>query len=154
MTKEKPTKTHLKPKKRVLNKFTFLPSFYDAVEKLPENKKAEMYKIIIRYGVAGIAPNTEDDTLQFGFSLIKPIIDKSINYLKKQKANGTRGGRPQKSTNPTQTQDQSQLKPNDNPSSNPKKTQSISQPEPKKDLQKPKKNRDSESDSDRDSDSD
>ena len=86
----------------------FRPSFYEAIEPLPDTDRLTMYDAIVRYGLFGETPNIQG-TLRGFFALIKPSLDAAQEKYQRSVENGKKGGRPK--NNLTETQQ----KPNDNP---------------------------------------
>ena len=99
-----------------------LPTFYEVIRPLPPEERLALLDAIMDYGFEGKEPEELPITLKGYFTLMRPVLEKSIRYYEKQQMNGAKGGRPPK------------------PRENPTKTQT-----------KPKENLDSESDSDSES---
>ena len=77
------------------------------VEKLPDEKAGQLFKIILNY-VNDKDPIIEDLLLQIAFEPIKLTLKRDlkkwIDYKEKQSENGKKGGRPKKPTEETETQ--------------------------------------------------
>lgn len=71
----------------------FFFSYYDALQDLKPMQRLEAYDAIFRYGFFGIEPNP-GKSFRPVWKVIKPIIDSSI----KKRDDGSKGGRPQKTT--------------------------------------------------------
>ena len=77
--------------------FTFLRSFYEAIEQCPEGVQLELYRAIALYGLNMIEPKEKDMSQQARplWSLIKPLLYKQwVNY-----ENGRQGGAPEGNSN-------------------------------------------------------
>ena len=82
--------------------FIFYRDWREALKKLPDKEKVEIYDAIVDYGLDGIE-KALSPIADVVMSLIKPRIirdrDKYLQYIEKQRVNGAKGGRPSK--NPT-----------------------------------------------------
>ena len=82
--------------------FIFYRDWREALKKLPDKEKVEIYDAIVDYGLDGIE-KALSPIADVVMSLIKPQIirdrDKYLQFLEKQRVNGAKGGRPSK--NPT-----------------------------------------------------
>ena len=96
--------------------FRWLPSYYEAVRDLPDRERLAIYDAIADFGFGNEV--TELPPLLRGmFGLIKPTLEKSVRFERKQRENGQKGGRPSGRKNPAQTQnnpDETQIEPNSN----------------------------------------
>jgi len=79
-------------------KFTFLPSYYEAVKDLPESQKNKLLAAICEYGVTGKEPDL-DGLEKAVFTLVKPIIDSDAAYRRTAQGNGSKGGAPKGNQN-------------------------------------------------------
>ena len=76
----------------------------------------------IKYGFNGTEPQNLSCFEKSIFTLIKPLLDKNQERMKKNISNGLKGGRPRKSkqnpneteTKPKQNPNETEMKPNDN----------------------------------------
>lgn len=82
--------------------FIFYRDWREALKRLTDNEKVEIYDAIVDYGLDGIE-KALSPIADVVMSLIKPQItrdrDKYLQFLEKQRVNGSKGGRPSK--NPT-----------------------------------------------------
>lgn len=85
----------------------FLPSFHEAIKDLPDKDRLQMYDAIIRYGLYGEILDLSPIPKAM-FALVKPNIDASINRYRAAKANGSKGGRPNKNQTENQNKNQKQ----------------------------------------------
>ena len=87
----------------------FYRSFYEAVKDLPPEQFKASIKAIMEYGLDEKAPESTgiEKTI---YLLVKPQID--ANNRRYQ--NGTKGGRPKTKDNPSDNQDVTEIKPNQN----------------------------------------
>lgn len=103
--------------------FVFYRSFYEAIKKIPNECKMEVYEAIVKYSfeesVGELSPMA--DAM---FTLIKPTLDSSQKRYEAKINNGKMGGRPSKKTEEIKTE----IKPNNN--------LSKTEPKPKRNLSK------------------
>ena len=71
--------------------FVFYKSFYEGIKKLPKDERLAAYDAIAQYALEGIEPDG-DGLFTAIFVMAKPNIDSNLN----KRANGKKGGRPQK----------------------------------------------------------
>ncbi len=95
-------------------RFSFLPSFYEALKDLPDETRLEAYDAIIGYGVTGVTPEQLSPIANSLLLLTAPVIDKSAKWLAAQEENGKKGGRPPKGSGAGKPEE-TQTKPNENP---------------------------------------
>lgn len=72
----------------VRNQFTFYRSYYEALDELPDEEKAETLLAVIRYAIYGTAPEMLPVSGKIAFNLIKPTLDSA----RKKAAAGKQGG--------------------------------------------------------------
>lgn len=72
----------------VRNQFTFYRSYYEALDELPDEEKAETLLAVIRYAIYGTAPEMLPISGKIAFNLIKPTLDSA----RKKAAAGKQGG--------------------------------------------------------------
>lgn len=96
--------------------FVFYKSFYDAIQRIPEEFQLELYNAIFQYSLEGIEPTTLSDISYAMFTLIRPNIDSSQRRYSASVENGKKGGRPRKQVleKPNKNLTKTQQKPNDN----------------------------------------
>lgn len=95
--------------------FRLLPSYYEAIRDLPDDERLAIYDAIMDFGFGNEVHDLPTPLLDGYFRLIKPSVEKSIKFEQKQKANGSKGGRPPKpKQNPEETQAEPKDKPNEN----------------------------------------
>ena len=74
------------------------------VEKLPDEKAGQLFKIIFKY-VNDLNPSVDDLLLQIAFEPIKMQLKRDLDqwrqFIEKQSFNGTKGGRPKNPKNPS-----------------------------------------------------
>lgn len=84
----------------------FFPSYYEAIQNLPDQDRLAVYDAVVRYGLYGeiieLAPQVNSL-----FILMRPTIDSSQARHRAAKENGRRGGRPKKNQSEKQRQKQS-----------------------------------------------
>ena len=86
------------------NGFRWLPSYYEAIRDLPDQERLGIYDAILDFGF-GNQPDELPPMEQAIFCLIKPTLETSIKFEKKQRENGQKGGRPPKTqTKPKEIQ--------------------------------------------------
>ncbi len=87
------------------NGFKWQPSYYEAIRDLPDAERLKMYDAISDYGFGNVIEDLPP-LLNGYFLLMKPILEKSVEYYTAQQGNGKKGGRPPKKTkqNPNKTQ--------------------------------------------------
>ena len=95
-------------------RFSFLPSFYEALKDLPDETRLEAYDAIVSYGVTGACPEGLSPIANSLLLLTAPVIDKSAKWLAAQEDNGKKGGRPPKNSSGKKPEE-TQGKPNQNP---------------------------------------
>ena len=83
----------------------FLPSYYEAIENLPDDERLCVYDAVIRYGLYGEIIEMSPIAKSL-FTLIKPVIDSSQNRYCASTENGKKGGRPKKNQTENQTENQ------------------------------------------------
>lgn len=91
-------------KKPKTDGFRILPSYYEAIRNLPDTERLLLWDAIMDYGFGN---DVEDlpPMLRACFTLLEPVIKKSVEYYQTQKKNGKKGGRPPKAKrNPNETQ--------------------------------------------------
>lgn len=91
--------------------FRWLPSYYEAIRDLPDEERLAIYDAILDFGF-GNDPAPLPPLLNGYFSLIKPTLERSIRFERKQRANGEKGGRP---SEPKNNLAETQNKPRNNP---------------------------------------
>lgn len=96
--------------------FVFYKSFYDAIQKIPEEFQLELYNAIFKYSLEGIEPTNLSDIPQAMFTLIRPNIDSSQRRYTASVENGKKGGRPRKQVleKPNKNLTKTQQKPKQN----------------------------------------
>ncbi len=72
--------------------FPFYDSYKKAISKLPDAERLAAYDAITNYGIYGVEPEDDDSIVSVIFSIAKPSIDKA----KKNKTNGSIGGKKKK----------------------------------------------------------
>ena len=72
--------------------FVVYRSFYEAIEKIPEEEQLIAYKIMMDYALNDALPEDTPLSVDIIFGLIKPQIDKN----RERAANGRKGGRKKK----------------------------------------------------------
>lgn len=72
----------------VRNQFTFYRSYYEALDELPDEEKAETLLAVIRYAIYGTNPEMLPVSGKIAFNLIKPTLDSA----RKKAAAGKQGG--------------------------------------------------------------
>lgn len=70
--------------------FTFLRSYYEAIEQCPEGVQLELYRALALYGLNKIEPSNMSPLSKTLWSLIKPLLDRQ--WVKFE--NGRKGGAP------------------------------------------------------------
>ena len=99
--------------------FIFHKSYWDAISNLPDDlSKCNIVKAICEYTFYDTEPNL-DGIEKSIWLLIKPNLDSSSKRYRASVENGKKGGRPKKTqekpnNNLTKTQDNNQVKPNQN----------------------------------------
>jgi hypothetical protein len=99
--------------------FVFHKSYWDAISNLPDEvSKCKVIESICNYVFSNIEPELTGIENSI-WILIKPTLDSSTKRYKASVENGKKGGRPKKTqekpnNNLTETQDKSQVKPNQN----------------------------------------
>lgn len=89
--------------------FRMLPSYYEVIRELPDEQRLLLYDAVMDYGF-GNEPQELPAMLRGYLKLMIPSIEKSIRFEEKQKANGSKGGRPRK---PRENPDETQNNPNE-----------------------------------------
>lgn len=89
--------------------FRLLPSYYEVIRELPDDERLRLYDAVMDYGF-GNEPQELPAMLRGYLKLMIPSIEKSIRFEEKQKANGSKGGRPRK---PKENPDETQKNPNE-----------------------------------------
>ena len=89
------------------NGVLFFPSFYEAIEDLPDAERLGAYDAIIRYGLYGELSDMSP-VVKSLFALMKPVIDSSQRRYHAAKENGIKGGRPPKNQTENQSKNQTQ----------------------------------------------
>lgn len=82
-------------KKAIVSYMPFFPSLREGIDRLKtDGERLEAYDMLTDYGLYGIEPDEEStpENLMLIFTLVRPIIDKSIRDYE----NGKKGGRPKK----------------------------------------------------------
>jgi DnaD/phage-associated family protein len=104
--------------------FVFYKSFYEAIEKLPEEYQLEVIKAIMEYNFNGITPELSPiaDAI---FTLIKANLDSASARYDASVENGKKGGAPAG---------------NQNAKKQPKNNLKTTQKQPKNNLEQPKNN--------------
>ena len=97
-----------------MRRFSFLPSFYEACQNLPDDQRLEAYDAIIFYGVNGEYPNHLSSIGKLILDLLAPVIDSKARWLQAQTENGSKGGRPKRDAT-IQNPEETQQKPIKNP---------------------------------------
>ena len=94
----------------------FYKSFYEAIQKIPEEEQLKLYNAIFSYSFTEIEPEIEDGIAKAMFILIKPNIDSANARYKASVENGKKGGRPKKETQqkPNENLNKTQQKPKQN----------------------------------------
>lgn len=87
--------------------FVFQPSYWEAVQDLPDQDRLAILDAIINYGLFGEIVELPAHLRGF-MSLIKPTLDASRNRYNAAVANGKKGGRPRKNQNENQNENQMQ----------------------------------------------
>ena len=93
--------------------FIFYRSFYEAIRDLPRDIQGEIYTAIMEYSLYGNETDNLKPIARSIFTLIKPQID--VNN--KRFENGSKGGRPKKSTvdtDPKENHTETKQKPKEN----------------------------------------
>lgn len=86
------------------NSMVFYRSFIDAIDQLPIEDQALLYKAIIRYAIDDQVINLQTPMQKLTWTLIKPQLDankKRRKDGKKGASHGKKGGRPKKENNPS-----------------------------------------------------
>ena len=96
--------------------FVFYRSFYEALKGMDKNVQADCLMALAQYALDGDMPALTPEIRMF-MTLVKPQIDANNQKF----VNGSKGGRPRKTNNQTETkeepennQEKTKLKPNDN----------------------------------------
>ena len=92
--------------------FVFLPSYLEAVEKVPEAYRAEALMAICRFGITGEEPEESSAYTQIILSLIRNSITHGKGKYQASRENGAKGGRPKKK--PEEIFEKTQLKTQEN----------------------------------------
>ena len=90
------------------NGVVFLPSFHEAIQGLDDPDRLQMYDAIVRYGLYGEILDL-DPIPKAMFALVKPNIDASQNRYRAAKANGSKGGRPNKNQTENQNNNRNRI---------------------------------------------
>jgi len=107
--------------------FRWLPSYYEALRELPDRERLAIYDAILDYGFGN--ETAELPPFLAGLlCLIRPTLDNSIRFERKQRENGAKGGRPKKAgkaidENPDENPEETQNEIDENPDENPEETQ-------------------------------
>ena len=64
--------------------FHVLPSYYEAIRDLPDKERFPLYDALFDYGFEGAEPENLSPVGQAIFSLIRPVMDKSVRYYEEQ----------------------------------------------------------------------
>lgn len=75
--------------------FQFYQTFFEAIERLPEERQLGFYKKLVKYGLFGEADDVEissDD--ETAFFILKEMIDNQRRRREASQENGRKGGRP------------------------------------------------------------
>lgn len=75
--------------------FQFYQTFFEAIERLPEERQLGFYKKLVKYGLFGEADDIEissDD--ETAFFILKEMIDNQRRRRKANQENGRKGGAP------------------------------------------------------------
>lgn len=91
------------------NSFIFFSSYYDAISKLPPEEQGAIYKAIIEYAIAKIAPTNLTPIGNACFILIKPTIDGGLARYDASVENGKKGGAPKGNQNARKDTAQTEL---------------------------------------------
>ena len=73
--------------------FVFYRSFFSAVERLPENKRAQAFEAICAAGLDGQMP---DDDAPAEIKMLVDLIIPQLKANEKRRVSGAKGGRPKK----------------------------------------------------------
>lgn len=115
--------------------FVFYTSFAEAIEDIHDPKtELNLYKAIVKYGSTGEMPEDMNGVERAFMKLIQPVMDAN----QRRYENGTKGGRPKTSEEPTNNLEKTEEKP--------RKNQSKTKAKPK--LQKAKPYEDGDADAD------
>jgi len=93
--------------------FVFYRSFYEAIQKLPEEYQLELMQVIMKYNFEEELPKMSP-VVEAMFTLIKPNIDKASERYERCVENGKKGGRPKTETKPKENLNETKKKPNEN----------------------------------------
>ena len=110
--------------------FRWLPSYYEALRELPDRERLAIYDAILDYGFGN--ETAELPPFLAGLlCLIRPTLDNSIRFERKQRENGAKGGRPKKAgkaidEKPDEDPEETQNEIDENPDENPQETQTDS----------------------------
>ena len=74
--------------KQEIEKLTIFRSYYDALKQRNDTDFATMFRAIFEYGFQGVEPTFEDSSLAAIFTLIRPVLKRSIARA----SAGARGG--------------------------------------------------------------
>ena len=99
--------------------FRWLPSYYEALRNLPNKDRLALYDALLDYGF-GNEPGDLPPRLHAYFALIVPTLEASVNFERKQRENGRKGGRPRK---PSDGENEAKEEPKPKKTENPNKTQ-------------------------------
>ena len=111
--------------------FTFLRSYYEAIEQCPEGVQLELYRALALYGLNKIEPSNMSPLSKTLWSLIKPLLDRQ--WVKFE--NGRKGGAPSEALMGNQN---AKRKTENKPKTNLTQTENKSKPSEEKERDKEK----------------
>lgn len=76
--------------------FVFLPSYLEAVEKVPEAYRLEVLMALCQFGIEGVEPEGMSAFAEVVLSLVRNSIAHGKSKYQSAKENGRKGGRPRK----------------------------------------------------------